>query len=140
MEGSISTLLILGLMAAVVFLFRALVRRPANVSEQDPPGVRTTAVFSGNDPEFFQDDIVLQQVLHGLLWICSGEIDLVDGDDHRDAGVLGVADRLDGLWHDLIVSGNDEDNQVGHLGTACPHGREGLMTRSVQEGHALAVR
>jgi hypothetical protein len=56
MEGSISTFLILGLMAAVVFLFRALVRRPANVSQQDPPGVRTTAVFRGNDPEFFQDD------------------------------------------------------------------------------------
>lgn len=56
MDGSISTLLILGLMAAVVLLFRFVVRRPTNVSQQDPPGVRTTAVFSGSDPLFFQDD------------------------------------------------------------------------------------
>ncbi|NQT12878.1 MAG: hypothetical protein HQ582_09015 [Planctomycetes bacterium] len=56
MEGSISTLLILGLMAAVVLLFRVFVRRPVRVSRQDPPGVRTMAVFSGDDPQFFLDD------------------------------------------------------------------------------------
>jgi len=56
MDGVISTLVILGLMAAVVLVFRGLVRRPANVSQDDPPGVRTVVVFSGNDPEFFRDD------------------------------------------------------------------------------------
>ncbi|MFH1267936.1 MAG: hypothetical protein ABIK89_19635 [Planctomycetota bacterium] len=56
MDGVTSTLLILGFMAAVILLFRAAVRRPANVSGQDPPGVRTVVVFSGNDAEFFQDD------------------------------------------------------------------------------------
>ena len=56
MDALINTLVILGLMAAVVLLFRALVRRPTSVSQQDPPGVRTVALFSGNDPELFQDD------------------------------------------------------------------------------------
>jgi len=56
MDGVISTLLILGSMAAVVLLFRAAVRRPAHVSERDPPGVRTIVVFTGNDAEWFQDD------------------------------------------------------------------------------------
>jgi hypothetical protein len=56
MEGLVSTLVVLGLMAAVVLLFRSVVRRPSRVSQHDPPGVRTMAVFSGDDPELFQDD------------------------------------------------------------------------------------
>jgi hypothetical protein len=57
MEVLIPTLLVLGLMAAVVLLFRAFVRRPAaGMSEVDPPGVRTVVTFSGNDSEFFEQD------------------------------------------------------------------------------------
>lgn len=56
MEGLASTLLVLGLMAAVVLLFRAFVRRPAGMSEVDPPGVRTMVTFSGNDSRFFEED------------------------------------------------------------------------------------
>ena len=43
-------------MAAVVLGFRRFIRAPKGLSERDPPGVRTVAVFSGDDPEFFQDD------------------------------------------------------------------------------------
>jgi hypothetical protein len=56
MEGLISTLLVLALMAGVVLLFRAFVRRPVGMSEVDPPGVRTMVAFSGNDSEFFEED------------------------------------------------------------------------------------
>ena len=56
MDALISTLIILGLMGGIVLLFRSVIRRPANVSPEDPPGVRTMVVFSGNDPEFFEDD------------------------------------------------------------------------------------
>lgn len=74
MEGMISTLLILGLMAAVVLVFRAFLRRPRNVSQEDPPGVRTTVVFSGDDPLFFQDDdedgLLVGVRLFGML--CNG--------------------------------------------------------------------
>lgn len=56
MEAVASTLLIVGMMALVVLLFRSYVRRPAHVTQQDPPGVRTLATFSGNTPELFADD------------------------------------------------------------------------------------
>jgi hypothetical protein len=56
MNALISTLLILGFMAGVVMLFRAMIRRPASVCQEDAPGVRTMVVFSGDDPEFFLDD------------------------------------------------------------------------------------
>jgi len=40
----------------VVLLFRAYVRRPARMSSNDPPGVRTLVTFSGTAPELFEDD------------------------------------------------------------------------------------
>ncbi len=43
-------------MAAVVVAFRLIVRPPRGVSSQDPPGVRTVAVFSGDDAEWFAGD------------------------------------------------------------------------------------
>jgi hypothetical protein len=56
MDALLSTLLILGLMALVVLVFRRVVRPPAKVSQEDPPGVRTVAIFCGRDPEFFSED------------------------------------------------------------------------------------
>lgn len=49
-------LLSVGLMGAVALGFRLLLRRPRGVSSDDPPGVRTVAIFAGSDPEFFRDD------------------------------------------------------------------------------------
>jgi hypothetical protein len=67
------TLLILGLLAAVVILFRALVRRPRGMSDVDPAGVRTVAAFQGDAPEFFARDhdgpLVGIQLFHAL---CDG--------------------------------------------------------------------
>jgi len=50
------TLIGLGLMACVVLAFRMLVRPPRGLSREDPPGIRSVAVFRGDDPEFFRDD------------------------------------------------------------------------------------
>ena len=62
------------------------------------------------------------------------QIDLVDRDDHRHAGVLGVADRLDRLRHDLVVGRDDEHDDVGDLRAAGAHGGERLVARRVEEG------
>jgi hypothetical protein len=56
MDALLTTLLIVGLMAAIVTIFRAFVRRPVDVWQDDPPGVRTIVVFQGSDAEFFVDD------------------------------------------------------------------------------------
>ena len=47
---------------------------------------------------------------------------------------LGVVDGLDGLRHDAVVGGDDQNDDVGHLGTAGTHGREGLVAGRVDEG------
>jgi hypothetical protein len=56
LQALLSTGVILGLMAAVVVVFRVLVRRPSHVTGRDPPGLRTIVTFLGRDPTFFADD------------------------------------------------------------------------------------
>ena len=90
--------------------------------------------------ELLEHDVVLQEVLLDLLHVGGGQIDLVDGDDHRHAGVPGVADGLDRLRHDLVVGRDDEHHDVGDLRTAGTHGGEGLVARRVEEGDLLVAR
>ena len=66
-------------------------------------------------------------------------VDLVERDDDRHLGRLGVADRLERLGHDPVVGGDDDDRDVGDLGAAGAHRRERLVTRRVEEDDALAV-
>ena len=55
------------------------------------------------------------------------------------SAALGVVDGLDGLGHDAVVGGHDQDDDVGDLGAPGPHGGEGLVARGVDEGDQLAV-
>jgi|YNPNPStandDraft_1061719.scaffolds.fasta_scaffold86002_2 hypothetical protein len=56
METLVPTLAGLALMAAVVYLFRRVVRAPRGISREDPPGIRSVAVFRGEAPDLFADD------------------------------------------------------------------------------------
>ena len=66
-----------------------------------------------------------------------GLVDLVDRHDDRHVGRLGVADRLDRLRHDAVVGGHDQHDDVGHLGAAGAHRREGRVAGRVDEGDLL---
>ena len=50
-----------------------------------------------------------------------------------------MVERLDGLWHDAVVGGHDQDDDVGDLGAPGAHGGEGLVAGGVDEGDQLAV-
>ena len=80
------------------------------------------------------DEVVLGELLADLGRVGVRLVDLVDRDDDRHVGRLGVVERLDGLRHDAVVGGDDEDRDVGHLRTTGTHGRERLVTRGVDEG------
>ena len=83
---------------------------------------------------------MLQQLLLHLARVRLRQIDLVDRDDQRHAGVLGVRDRLDRLRHDRVVRGDDEHDDVRHLRAARTHGRERFVARRVEERDVLAAR
>ena len=65
--------------------------------------------------ELLEHHAVVEQFLLHLQRIGRRQVDLVDGDDDRHAGVLGVRNGFDGLRHDRVVSGDDEDDDVRHL-------------------------
>ena len=77
-------------------------------------------------------------LLHAL-GIGAGLVDLVDGHDDGNIGCLGVVDGLDGLRHDTVIGGNDQDDHIGDLRTTRAHGGKRLMARGVDEGDLIAV-
>ena len=90
--------------------------------------------------ELLEHDAVLQQLLLDLAGVRLRQVDLVDRDDQRHAGVLGVRDRFDRLRHDRVVRRDDEHDDVRDLGAARAHGRERLVARRVEERDHLAAR
>ena len=89
-------------------------------------------------PVFYQQ-VHVGQVLAYLVGVGTRLINLVDGKHHRYVGSLGMCDGLLGGWHHAVVGSNDDDGNIGHLGTTGTHGGEGLVTRRVEEGDPTAV-
>ncbi len=85
------------------------------------------------------DDAVLGELLAHAVRVRIGLVALVDRDDDGHTGRLGVVDGLDGLGHDAVVGGDDQDDHVGDLGAAGAHGGERLVARGVDEGDLAAV-
>ena len=50
-----------------------------------------------------------------------------------------MLDGLDRLRHDAVVGRDHQNHDVGHIGAARPHRREGGVAGGVQEGDLLAV-
>ena len=81
---------------------------------------------------------MLQQLGAHPLRVRIGLVDLVDGDDHRDARRLGVLNRLDGLGHHAVIGRHHDHDDVRHLGATGAHGGEGRVAGGVDEGHEIA--
>ena len=86
-----------------------------------------------------RDETVLADLLEDAVGIRVGLVHLVDRHDERHVGRLGVVDRFDGLGHDAVVGGDDQDDDVRDLGAAGAHRGEGLVARRVDEGDRLAL-
>ena len=46
-----------------------------------------------------------------------------------------MMDCFTGLRHHAVIGSNNQNNNVGCLGTARPHGGERLVARGIKEGH-----
>ena len=88
----------------------------------------------------FDLDLVLQQIGAHALRLGVGLVDLVDGDDDRNLGRLGVIDRFHRLRHHAVVGGDHQHDDVGDLGAARAHRREGGVAGRVDEGDLGAGR
>ena len=88
---------------------------------------------------FLDEEVHVGQLSLDAVGVGTGFVNLVDGEDDGNTCRLGVVDGLDGLRHNLVVGGDDNDGDVGHLGTSGTHGREGLVAGGVEEGDLTAV-
>lgn len=79
------------------------------------------------------------QFFHHALRIGVVLVDLIDGNDDRNAGCTRVADGLLGLRHDAVVSRDDEHDDVRHLRATCAHRDERLMAGRIEEGDLATV-
>ena len=61
----------------------------------------------------FDEDLVLQQLGAHALRVGVRLVDLVDGNDDRNLGRLGVIDGLDGLRHDAVIGGHHQHHDIG---------------------------
>ena len=84
-------------------------------------------------------ELILGQLLEHALGVCARLIDLIDRDNDRHLGRLGVVDGLDGLGHDAVVGCHNQDGDIGDLRAAGTHGCEGRMAGGVQEGDLLVA-
>ena len=87
----------------------------------------------------FRDELVLGELVADLVRVGARLVDLVDRDDDRNLRLLGVVDRLDGLRHRPVVGGDDQHDDVGHLGAAGAHGGERLVARRIEEHDVARV-
>ena len=87
--------------------------------------------------KIFGDDLLLQQVVANTLRIGARLVAFVDGDNHRTTCGLGMVDRLDRLRHDRVIGSNNENDDVGDVGTARTHLGEGLVARRINKGDGV---
>ena len=88
---------------------------------------------------FFYEEVHIGQLGLDTVGVCAGLIYLVDGENDGNACCLCVVDSLNGLWHNLVVGSNDDDGDIGHLGTTCTHSGKCFVARSVEESNLAAI-
>ena len=66
-------------------------------------------------------------------------VDLVDRDDDRHLGRLGVVDRFERLRHHAVVGRHHQHHDIGDLGAAGAHAGERFVTRRIDEDDLAAV-
>ena len=86
-----------------------------------------------------------RQLVFGKLPINTINIDtrnvnFVQRHNNGYTGCLGMVNRLNRLRHHAVISSNHQHNNIGHVGSACPHCGKGFVARRVKEGYSFAVQ
>ena len=69
----------------------------------------------------------------------TGLVNFVDCNDNRYTCSLGMVNGLLGLRHYTVIGSDNDNNQIGNLGTPGTHCGKGLMSRCIQEGNPLSL-
>ena len=82
---------------------------------------------------------MFKQTFTHLLWVGAFLVDLVDRNNHRHIGCLGMLNGFDRLRHKAVVSCNHQNDDIGNRRTALAHLRKRFMARGIEEGDERAI-
>ena len=82
----------------------------------------------------FRDHFQRRQLVLDALRIGTFQVDLVDRNNERSARGFGVLDGLLGLWHDTVICGNNQNDNIRSFRAPCTHGGKRRVAGRVQEG------
>ena len=82
---------------------------------------------------------MLHEFLLDPVRICAWLVHLVDRYDDRNTSSLCVTDRFYRLRHYAVISSYDQHRYIRDLSTSRTHGREGFVSRCVEEDDLLSV-
>ena len=79
------------------------------------------------------------ELLLNSIWVRALFINFIDSHNQRNAGRLGVIHGFESLRHHTIISGNDENHNIGDLRATGPHPGKRLMPGRIDENDSPAV-
>ena len=82
---------------------------------------------------------VLQQFGTNPIRLGVGLVDLVDRNNHRHLGGLGVVNRLNRLRHYAVIRCNNQHDNIGNFRATCTHLRKGGVARGIDEGDFCTI-
>lgn len=88
---------------------------------------------------FFGNQVVVGQILFNSFDVWRRLIDLIDSNDDRNAGCLGMVNGFDCLRHDTVVSSHYEDRDIGRHSASCTHSRESFVAGRIEEGDIAVI-
>ena len=84
---------------------------------------------------FLNEEVHIRQVLTDAIRVGTRLIYLVDSEYHWHTSSLGMSDCLLGSRHHRVIGSDDDDGNIGSLGTTGTHGGKCFVTRSIKEGY-----
>ena len=106
---------------------------------------QTFAIFCRNRDSyyittpFFNNEVVLSELLFYTFNISIGFVYLVDGYNYRYFCRLDMVYRLNGLRHYSVISCNNQNSYICYTGTPGPHRGKSFMTWSINECNCLFI-
>ncbi len=79
------------------------------------------------------------QLLFNAIRVRGLLINFIKRHHNRDIGCAGMVNGFLGLRHDSVISGDDQDNHIGHMRTTGPHRGKSFMARGIQKCNMTAV-
>ena len=87
----------------------------------------------------FGDNAILRKLLANTIRRSTRLINFVNRNNDRNISSLSVVDGLNGLRHNTVVSGNDQNNNIGYLSATGTHSSKRFVARGIDKSNLTTI-